>query len=76
MAFNKIESNELRALTIDLMNRKELSEFSAIAANRIENQIYNELINASHISASFDGWTGIDTRHYIGVIIRCIVKKS
>lgn len=76
IAFNKIESDELKSLTADLMNRKELSDYAGIISNRIEAKIFSDLRNASHISASFDGWTGIDTQHYLGVTIRCIINKS
>lgn len=76
VAFNKIESDELKSVTADLMNRKELSDLSALVSNRIEAKIFSELRNATHISASFDGWTGIDTLHYLGVTIRCIINNS
>ena len=66
----------MKSVTADLMNRKELSDLSALVSNRIEAKIFSELRNATHISASFDGWTGIDTLHYLGVTIRCIINNS
>lgn len=74
--FNKIESDDLCSLTPTLMNRKDLSEYSGIISNRVENIIFSQLQNATHISSSFDGWTGIDTHHYLGVTLRCIINGS
>ena len=74
--FNKIESDDLRSLSKNLMSRKELAEYSSVIANRVENKIISELMKAENISASFDGWTGMDTRHYLGVTIRCIIDKQ
>ena len=76
IAFNKIESENLRCLTPSLMSRRELSDYSGLIANRIENKIFAELTDASNISTSFDGWTGIDCKHYLGVTIRCIIKGT
>lgn len=74
IAFKKIDSEDLTSLTPTLMSRKELSDYSGIIANRVENKIFSELRDASNISASFDGWTGIDGHHYLGVTIRCIIN--
>lgn len=56
------------------MSRKELADYSGIIANGVENKFFSELQNATNISASFEGWTGIDTKHYLGVIVRALIN--
>ena len=58
------------------MNRKELPDYSTVIANRVEKIIPSELSNDENISASFDGWTGMDTRQILGVSIQWIIQNK